>query len=64
MARSRLEIANDLLSQVTQMRKLLDQAEQAPMLPDEERVKLAEAIIDTSDQLDRLDDEWSALLNA
>jgi dephospho-CoA kinase len=54
MARSRLEIASDLLEQVAQMRKLTNKAEQAFQLPDDEKLKLAEAIIDTGDMIENL----------
>lgn len=54
MARVRLEIASDFLDQIAQMRKLTNQAEQASMLSDEEKLKLAEAVIDTGDQIDNL----------
>jgi dephospho-CoA kinase len=57
MARSRLEIASDFLEQVAHGRKLVTEAEQAFQLSDEEKIKLAEAIIDTDDQLTRLADE-------
>jgi dephospho-CoA kinase len=57
MARSRLEIASDFLDQIAHGRKLVAQSEQAFQLSDEEKLKLAEAIIDTSDQCDRLADQ-------
>jgi dephospho-CoA kinase len=58
MARPRLEVATEFLEAIAQASRLGSLAEQHAMMDEEDKIKLADAIIDCQKDIDRLFEEY------